>query len=144
MSKHFNEEYSLAFDYLEREAQKQINSINALYVTEKRAPTDESIRLLKEMEEEVKNNIIDSIRLTNNGFEGQVLVNQNYINGQLDILVVFKLNGKKIVTKFFINHFDVNHKDKWIPELIDAVAKDISIEILSNVFNKSIFQNIRI
>ncbi len=139
MSKHFNDEYDI---HPVRLGNMTFNG--KVNIVENRAPTDESVRLLKEMEEEVKNNIIDSIRLTNNGFEGQVLVNQNYINGQLDILVVFKLNGKKIVTKFFINHFDVNHKDKWIPELIDAVAKDISIEILSNVFNKSIFQNIRI
>lgn len=139
MSKHFNDEYDI---HPVRLGNMTFNG--KVNIVENRAPTDESVRLLKEMEEEVKNNIIDSIRLTNNGFEGQVLVNQNYINGQLDILVVFKLNGKKIVTKFFINHFDVNHKDKWIPELINAVAKDISIEILSNVFNKSIFQNIRI
>lgn len=43
-------------------------------VTEKRAPTDESVRLLREMEKEALNKIVKNIDLSNDQFSARLLV----------------------------------------------------------------------
>ena len=45
------------------------NSYTPVTVTEKRAPTDESVRLLKEMEEKAREKIIDSFTVNDTHFE---------------------------------------------------------------------------
>ena len=49
-------------------------------VTEKRAPTDESVRLLREMEKEALNKIIKNNDLSNNQFYARLLVFEDPLN----------------------------------------------------------------
>lgn len=65
-------------------------------VTEKRAPTDESIRLLKEMEQEVKQRLISQVEVKNSVFEAvawalRPMVSASYI----EINIHFKVNNQE-------------------------------------------------
>lgn len=44
-------------------------SHHSVSVTEKRAPTDESVRLLKEMESAVREKVVESVRVERNGIK---------------------------------------------------------------------------
>lgn len=64
-------------------------------VTEQRAPTDESVKMLREMEEAVQKRLLDAVRVNDSGFEAVIHVNKNPYNDTTDLLAVFSLNGRK-------------------------------------------------
>jgi len=73
-------------------------SINATII-EKRAPTDESMRLLQEMEEKVRGQIVQSFVVNDNLVTGAVLVMSRHpFNLETHIYVAFKLNGRHFET----------------------------------------------
>ena len=63
--------------------------------TEYRAPTDESVRLLKEMEEKAHEKIINSISVRDCQVECQVIIEKDYMNRSNHYIVVYSMNGKK-------------------------------------------------
>ena len=67
-------------------------------VTEHRAPTDESIRILNEMEEKARKNIIGRIRLTDNLIQGEAIFYQNSLRSTYEIIVDVRVcvNGRVI------------------------------------------------
>lgn len=68
----------------------------SMSVEEKRAPTDDSVKLLREMEDAARAQVIQAIRLDGNDFKG-VLHKQYDTAGDQDLWkVVFDLNGKRI------------------------------------------------
>jgi hypothetical protein len=64
-------------------------------VEEKKAPTDESIRLLNEMQEKAIDNIVSKIEVKDNLVEGQIYV--------IDMLRTTARNQFRIICKFKIN-----------------------------------------
>lgn len=111
-------------------------------VTEKRAPTDESVRLLKEMEEAARSKIEDTFILTNNGFECRIytaLENNTY---DYWITAVYVLNGKKLRSEARVNKYDIERVGNKHVKLFDAikaeVAKDIAREILLPAYTASL------
>jgi len=61
-------------------------------VTEHRAPTDESIRLLREMEEKARSQVIESFAVGGNALEARAVMMET-VTGDTEIHVMFKLNG---------------------------------------------------
>jgi len=103
-------------------------------VTENRAPTDESVRLLREMEQAVKDKFLKSISLNNNEVSGKFFLEQSMWGSNIYNFAIM-INGKKHMVKFenkFENAFD-NEKDKLISGLIKAVAEVIAVEALSSM-----------
>lgn len=98
-------------------------------VTEKRAPTDQSVRLLREMETAAKAEVIKAIAVNDNQFSGVIHHMQDYLTGMHRLRFIYSVNGKKITTDYSAE--TVATPDKWIPGLIDAVARDLAAEILA-------------
>ena len=98
-------------------------------VTEKRAPTDESVRLLREMEAKAKAEVIKAIAVNDNHFTGVIHTMFDALSQQSTVRLVYSLNGKKLTTDYQINESEKSQYDS-INGLIDAVARDIAIEIL--------------
>ena len=67
-------------------------------VIEQRAPTDESIKLLKEMRAEALNSIIRSIHIANNSINGTVYT-LCLPAGGYQMACIFKINGQEYVFK---------------------------------------------
>lgn len=64
-------------------------------VTEKRAPTDESVRLLKEMEAEARKKVLNSIPLSNTNLDIQLLVEENMMAMEATFHLLMRVNGER-------------------------------------------------
>jgi len=112
-------------------------------VTEKRAPTDESVRLLKEMEEAARSKIEDTFVLTNNGFECRIYTVLECNSYDYIITAVYLLNGKKMRSEARISKYDLEtagyEKHQKLFQAIQAeVAMDIAREILGPAYMASL------
>jgi hypothetical protein len=104
------------------------------YITEKRAPTDESVRLLREMENKAKEEIIKSISLPSNEFSGVVHLMRDALSCQIKIAILFTLNGKSHRVDVLLNDFQDDSVDKRMVKILDSVSNYLSATILQNVF----------
>lgn len=112
-------------------------------VTEKRAPTDESVRLLKEMEEAARTKIEDTFVLKNNGFECRIYTQLECNTYDYVITAVYLLNGKKLRSEARVSKYDIEssgmEKHVKLFEAIQAeVAKDIARTILLPAYTASL------
>jgi len=76
-------------------------------VNEHRAATDESIRMLNEMQEKAKDNIIHTIKIEENYLKAiAVYYHDPLIIDRLEFYLKFKLNGKEYCINDHINKMD--------------------------------------
>lgn len=94
-----------------------------------RAPTDESVRLLKEMEQAARDKVDHSIRLEGNGFECVVEIMLDNMSDQRIARAVFVLNGKRMDAEARVSRRDDNPAT-LAGALRDAVAQRLAAEIL--------------
>ena len=94
-------------------------------ITEKRAPTDESVKLLREMEQAARDAVIGSIVLDSNGFKGVTLFNERPWEACFVATVVYEFNGKKETCEVRMDYYlTVEERvDKVIKELADHIAR---------------------
>lgn len=113
--------------------------------TEKRAPTDESVKLLREMEQAAQDKLDASIRLEANGFECVVQVFERMIDGDFAIVVHFSLNGNRHKVEYF---HDPRHDYQSLGRgVLKSVSEEIArsaipalAETVTARFGKSFFQ----
>lgn len=115
-----------------------INEPRTEYVTqrvtveEKRAPTDESVRLLREMEQAARDKVEQSINVGGNGFECVVHVMKEAMSMDTVAVAIFKLNGKPMRAEARVEGWDTAEVCRKLPErLRDAVAQKIAVEVLA-------------
>jgi hypothetical protein len=107
-------------------------------VIEKRAPTDESIRLLKEFEEKSLNKIIDTIHVENNIISGTAFfVNDDFLTNSKYVYAKFTLNGRKYVTnkKISIREYtsiNISMEEYLFDFLIESISKEIARNFLES------------
>lgn len=108
------------------------NSYVETTIHEIRAPTDASVKLLKEMEQAAKDKLVDSFILKGNSLNGVVSIYREVMRDQLIIEITFDLNGKRI------NEIVRIHSDeKNIIDIVkNTVAKRIATELLIDTFTK--------
>jgi len=112
---------------------------NKVEITEKRAPTDESVRLLKEMEREAEKKNLDLFyaNLEDNGLSACVIHKEYSARDNKDFIVtIFTLNGKKfeVISKSEFGGFE--NKAKLCEQLRKEIADEIADEILKNIGGK--------
>lgn len=100
-------------------------------IHEHRAPTDESVRLLKEMEEKAKNSFIKKIHVTDNTFTGIIYIAKDYYRPNTILACVkFSINGKEYV----VNHeYDGSYrlsKEEMMYEFYMDVSKAMAKELI--------------
>ena len=105
-----------------------------MQVTEKRAPTDESIKILREMEEKILNNIISMGKVEDNVFNTKwyIFHDQYSWDGQY-CKCVFTLNGKEYDFKFKLPSKFVD-RDQIIPIIKDEILKKLSAIFTIDLF----------
>ena len=105
-------------------------------VHEHRAPTDESVALLKDMEEKARDKVIKSVAVENNSFN---CVFHSLKDVQSDRLIgrsIFMLNGERMTVEESVSPMDVKDKSELVLKLRDAMAKKIANEILSDAIHR--------
>ena len=83
------------------------SSYSRVDITEKKAPTDESIKLLRELEQTAQDNIIKAIKVENNVFNGVVVhLNKESFGAREILYIKFNFNGKEYIIKQEINEVE--------------------------------------
>src|SRR4030095_2588560 len=103
-------------------------------ITEKRAPTDESVRLLREMETKAKEQVIAAVQVIDNSFNIVVHAHHDNLYMNIIIMMVYSINGKRHESKFTLN--PMKKKEQWIPELVECLGKDIARLVLAEPMGK--------
>lgn len=104
-------------------------------VHEHRAPTDESVRLLREMEQAARDKVVQAIRLENAPIDCVVHAQDNAMNGDRDFCVFVRVNGKRIEVRRSFNLLDAT-VEKVANGLLAAVSKRIAEELLAPAFGR--------
>jgi hypothetical protein len=95
-------------------------------VIEKRAPTDDSIRLFEEMKDKAYHSILESVCINQNTFTGKAILAKDWQSAQYIAMYKFVLNGTAYegrieVTESLIRSFET--------EIYRIIAKRMSEEI---------------
>lgn len=101
-----------------------------IQIHEHRAPTDWSIKLLREMEEKIEQNRIASIRLDINEVNGVIDIYQDMMNLQTRGHAVFDVNGKRCEATAYVGYLD--QPEQLLLKLRDEIAKVIANEIMTS------------
>jgi len=119
---------------------------SSISVVHKRAPTDDSVRLLKEMEDAVIQNIVDSITVNNNEFNCKIYYMRDNLNMDNKYSIVYSLNGNKHVCNITIPQ-EMGHSNeiqqKQIKLIHSALAEDIASQILMSSVNLTEFNHLK-
>ena len=103
-------------------------------VTENRAPTDESVRLLKEMEAEAIKKITESTTVRNTEFTCKMHKTHMAHTGQDMYAVIYTLNGKQSRIDISVECFDELSPEQTACLIRDKVAVDIANKMLYTAF----------
>lgn len=104
-------------------------------IIEQRAPTDESVRLLAEMQAAAEARIIDSLRLEGNGFSGVLHTHVSDADQNVHLKLVFDLNGKRMKETFYAPvGMGREEQMETLAAFRDKVAERIATEVLSRAF----------
>ena len=96
-------------------------------VNHKRAPTDESIRLLREMEEAARESVLETFTPGPNELKGRVIKMQTLMGAR--IYVLFDLNGKKHQRSFDVDPLVTYDRRAYTDLLVRGMTDAISVEL---------------
>lgn len=110
---------------------------NETTVTEKRAPTDESVRLLKEFEEKAESKFIDRIDVKTNHFEYTLLEFARHLDiAGYKFRYFCNINGKDYTGDVTLDVHDSS--DPKIPQILRKAHEDILSKFLSDIVVESV------
>lgn len=100
-------------------------------VHEHRAPTEDSVRLLREMEAKAREAVERAVRVTDSPIDCVIHVSQDDLNDMTTWRCIYKLNGERRVVDYF--HFRGLGDDKMAPVhgLVAKLAEDIAKRLVS-------------
>lgn len=101
---------------------------------EYRAPTDDSVKLLREMEEKARSEVIKSIKLTDiNGGDVVLTISREPMTDEIIYRAIFKImgNAHEIEHRTPVYTFDLQ---ETIVVVVDKVARKLAVEMLMPVF----------
>lgn len=111
-------------------------------VHEHRAPTDDSVKILMELENAAKKKIETSISVGDNGFQCVTHLYHDNLSDSIIAKAIFDLNGKKLTEKARAYRYEAKDKRAQIQllytRLKDSIAQRLAIEIITEAFNKAL------
>jgi hypothetical protein len=114
-----------------------------VYHTEKRAPTDESVRLLREMENSARSEVYKTIQLPSNDFKGIVHVMQEHLSCSTKFAILFDLNGTQHKVFVSVDNFRESTLEQKVAKIVTEVSDYLAGQILQKVFTAAQFAELR-
>jgi len=111
-------------------------------ITEKRAPTDESVKLLAEMERAAENKVIGHGEIKNNTLAAEWFISEDLLNWRYNVAVRVKLNGGEHIIKFTLEDEYKDDLDTLIDVVRGKVAERIADDILLPAFGSQTFRRL--
>lgn len=106
-------------------------------VTEKRAPTDDSVRLLKEMEDAARKKITESTTVSNTEFTCKLHKYHDPVNCADNYAVIYTLNGQQRRVDINVEIYKMLTPEQTACLIRDEVAMDIANRMLHTAFMDS-------
>lgn len=117
-------------------------------VTEKRAPTDDSIRLYDEYLEKTKQRILSTFKLETSYVNAVVVAfaRETAIVDlpSIEYLIKFKLNEKNEQIRFKLDGFEVDKMKKMTPNQADQKLIEMVVEKISEIISIRILQQVEL
>ncbi|QIG69799.1 hypothetical protein EVB81_230 [Rhizobium phage RHph_I46] len=106
-----------------------------VHVDEHRAPTDESVKLLKEFEKEAQEKVDKSVRLESNLLRGVVHAGIHHLSHDRQFDFHFELNGRRYKFSSTVPiHLD---RQSRTDKLIGDISAQLAEELVSQMFKQS-------
>jgi len=106
-------------------------------IIEKRAPTDESVKLLHELEVAAENKIKAAIRLENCIIDCVIHKLYQHLSGDTHYIIHFRLNGKDFETRVECSEMQRARSGlSYIDQIVKHLSELIAVEVLMVGFNK--------
>jgi hypothetical protein len=105
-------------------------------VHEHRAPTDQSVKLLREMEAKAESNILATIRLTDCPVDCVIHHMKSSLTQRIHFIVMYKISGKEYRLDYHSDPFVDRTPEQIVVGIKTALALDLSIHLLSPGFTK--------
>jgi hypothetical protein len=101
-------------------------------IHEHRAPTDESVKLLREMEKAAKDNFLGRFDFKDNKLNGTVAVMSDYLNNEFVLAILFSLNGRehRVEVRESMSKHKAITEDTAKYLLAESIAKAVTKELL--------------
>lgn len=133
----FNKEITnIQVEYHEKEHVPYVKEVH-----EFRAPTDESIKILDEMHQKVKERFIKQFDCPDNLLKVNFILGHSMNTLGYDLICRFTINGENHSVELNINpHYDQNVVDK----VIDAITKKIAVTFFTDKSFRQAFANMMI
>ena len=103
--------------------------------TEHRAPTDESVRLLKEMEQAARDKLVDVMKIESNKFHAKAYIFRMPASRTLKIRIVFSLNDEKHDFEFDIDESKAQSRESLVKAISSAIALELEEFLTAIVFD---------
>jgi hypothetical protein len=104
-------------------------------VIEKRAPTDDSIRLYDEIKEKAYKSILKTIELNDNTFNLNAILYNEWSSNHNVCQYRFTLNGKEFTGEIKSSNFNLGDKSVIYRKIFEGVAQTITTQIMATAFN---------
>ncbi|QNH71486.1 hypothetical protein PP938_gp040 [Rhizobium phage AF3] len=111
-------------------------SYSHVQVDVKNAPTHESVKLLREMEQTSKSEVINSMRLDNNRMRAVFHRVNDPFNADAAIRTIFELNGVRHEVTSTTNMHTASPQDR-LKQLVEDVSRKVAEEILQKAFKEA-------
>lgn len=103
-------------------------------VTEKRAPTDESVRLLKEMEQAAQDKLLSITRLKDNSLDATWHIFEDPARDNMEAICRFSLNGQEHRIKIPIERSMRYKEDEIGAKIHEAITREIAAVLAVDLF----------
>lgn len=116
------------------------NSVNfpdEVRIVHERPTTTKQIKLLREMEKELRNDILSHIRIDNNEFKFNCFINRT-CDFQLELIAKFKLNQKECTVAHQFDTF--SPRKQAVKDFFQKIADQITFELLHS--NQEVVENV--
>lgn len=95
-------------------------------ITERRAPTDESVRLLSEMEQAAEKRVLERGRLENNDFKATwTTIHEPYEPDLMRCHCRYLLNGRERSFEFSIRRHQLKSKEEFKNLLVSKITQEL-------------------
>lgn len=104
-------------------------------INENKAPTDESVKLLRKMEKAARKEVEKSIRVTDTNFDCNILIAAEPFNNEYHFITTYTLNGQQ---RKVSSHVSMSYEKPQLYEeigktVMNDVAKDIAENVIHNL-----------
>lgn len=107
-------------------------------VTEKRAPTDQSVALLREMEKAARDSVDSTIRLNTNNIKAVIHKETDFANYQYVYIFHVDFNGTPLRGKVFVDVDD--DRATVVGKLFKEISEEITVHIMSGFDANQLFR----